>query len=90
MAQRSGDTRRMSPLKSVLILLLAIGGVAAFGIWFLAYLAPGVDTEMSAAGSTAMVVGVLFSVVVGGGLMALVFFSSRRGYDDDLARRQDK
>ena len=26
--------------------------------------------------------GVLFSLVVGGGLMALVFYSSRHGYDD--------
>ena len=26
--------------------------------------------------------GVLFSLAVGGGLMALVFYSSRHGYDD--------
>jgi hypothetical protein len=26
--------------------------------------------------------GVVFSLVVGGGLMALVFYSSRHGYDD--------
>jgi hypothetical protein len=26
--------------------------------------------------------GILFSLVVGGGLMALVFYSSRHGYDD--------
>lgn len=26
--------------------------------------------------------GVLFSLLVGGGLMALVFYSSRHGYDD--------
>lgn len=28
--------------------------------------------------------GVLFSLLVGGGLMALVFYSSRHGYDDDV------
>jgi hypothetical protein len=32
----------------------------------------------------AIVGGVLFSLLVGGGLMALVFYSSRHGYDDDV------
>ena len=30
--------------------------------------------------------GVLVSLLVGGGLMALVFYSSRHGYDDDANR----
>lgn len=30
----------------------------------------------------AMALGILFSILVGAGLMALVFYSSRRGYDD--------
>jgi hypothetical protein len=30
----------------------------------------------------AMVFGVVLSIVVGAGLMALVFYSSRRGYDE--------
>jgi hypothetical protein len=30
----------------------------------------------------AMVLGIVFSVAVGGGLMALVFYSSRHGYDE--------
>jgi hypothetical protein len=33
-------------------------------------------------GYLAMVGGVLFSLLVGGGLMALVFYSSRHGYDE--------
>ena len=40
-------------------------------------------------GYFAIVGGVLFSLLVGGGLMALVFYSSRHGYDDD-AHRFDK
>jgi len=40
-------------------------------------------------GYFAIVGGVLFSLLVGGGLMALVFYSSRHGYDDD-ANRFDK
>lgn len=33
--------------------------------------------------------GVFFSLLVGGGLMALVFYSSRHGYDD-LTRGSDR
>ena len=29
-----------------------------------------------------MALGIVFSLALGGGLMALVFFSARRGYDD--------
>ena len=40
-------------------------------------------------GYVAIAGGVLFSLLVGGGLMALVFYSSRHGYDDE-ANRFDK
>jgi hypothetical protein len=35
----------------------------------------------------AMILGVLFSVVIGAGLMGLVFYSSRRGYDERASVR---
>jgi hypothetical protein len=46
---------------------------------------------MPAEGHVAMWLGIVFSLVVGCGLMALVFYSSRRGYDDAVgdARRDD-
>ena len=37
---------------------------------------------MPAQGYAAMIIGVVLSLVVGIGLMALVFYSSRRGYDE--------
>lgn len=40
------------------------------------------NSQISAAGWAAMVLGVLLALALGIGLMALVFFSSRRGYDD--------
>jgi hypothetical protein len=46
------------------------------------------DTPMPASGYIAMTLGIVFSLVVCVGLMALVFFSSRRGYDEP-ARRVD-
>jgi hypothetical protein len=39
-------------------------------------------------GYVAIAGGVLFSLLIGGGLMALVFYSSRYGYDD-LSRDDD-
>ncbi len=40
------------------------------------------DSEISAGGWVAMVLGVLIAMALGIGLMALVFISSRRGYDE--------
>ena len=39
-------------------------------------------TDVPPIGYVAMASGVVFSVIVGGGLMALVFYSSRNGYDE--------
>ena len=40
------------------------------------------DVVMSKHGYIAMGLGIFFSLLVGCGLMALTFYSSRRGYDD--------
>jgi hypothetical protein len=37
---------------------------------------------MSGNGMAALILGGIGTLVLGGGLMALVFYSSRRGYDD--------
>jgi len=42
------------------------------------------DTRVPEAGYVALVLGVVFSLVVGAGLMALVFYSSRKGYDEPV------
>ncbi|MDB5500240.1 MAG: hypothetical protein JWR89_142 [Tardiphaga sp.] len=64
----------------VLIVLVAL----LFGACVVAYLgwklADRVDVPIS--GYVAMVVGVIASLAVGFGLMALIFYSSRKGYDE--------
>ena len=61
------------PLLALLFLLVWFAGVA----W------EHIGGELIPAyGYVAIVGGVLFSLLVGGGLMALVFSSSRHGYDD--------
>ncbi len=44
------------------------------------------DVEMSGHGYAAMTIGIVASLAVGIGLMSLVFYSSRRGYDDAAGR----
>jgi hypothetical protein len=39
-------------------------------------------TEVPLTGYVAMALGIVFSLIVGIGLMALVFYSSRSGYDE--------
>jgi hypothetical protein len=44
------------------------------------------DVQMSGHGYAAMAIGIVASLAVGIGLMALVFYSSRKGYDDEAGR----
>ena len=39
------------------------------------------DAKISSAGMVSLVLGVVFTTALGAGLMALVFWSSRNGYD---------
>jgi hypothetical protein len=51
------------------------------------------DVEMSIHGWIAPTLGVVFSLIIGCGLMALMFYSSRSGYDEtaspDVRRTED-
>lgn len=41
-------------------------------------------TDLGPHGTTALILGIVSSLVVGCGLMGLVFYSSRRGYDEQV------
>ena len=60
----------------LVVLLLGTGATAYFG-WTL-----GSDVELPASAYVAMTLGVVFSLLVGIGLMGLIFYSSRKGYDE--------
>ena len=62
----------------------AVAGIAAFvaALWFELG-----DAQMSAAGWGAMILGIVVTLGLGVGLMALVFISNRRGYDDEAGPR---
>jgi len=62
------------------IALIVLLVVAIVGVYY-----SGTDelgAGVSGPGYLAMALGVLFTIVVGAGLMGLIFYSSRRGYDE--------
>lgn len=62
------------------VVLLAMLGLAVWGLtaaWKL-----GGDVQMSVHGYVALGLAFVLTGVIGGGLMWLAFYSSRRGYDD--------
>jgi hypothetical protein len=71
-------------LIAVLVAILAAAGWYAASAWVSLNGPP-----MPEAGWVAMVLGVAFSLVVGCGLMALLFYSSRHGYDEPTRVDED-
>ena len=65
------------------LVFIPLFAILALTIW-VSYTAwtsmPGV--EMGRAGNTAMILGIVVTLAVGCGLMALLFLSARRGHDD--------
>ncbi|MFZ0424707.1 MAG: hypothetical protein WAL80_17665 [Xanthobacteraceae bacterium] len=64
-------------------LVIALLGILAASIWLAVHTWTSVGgPPMPIHGIIAMTLGIVFSLLVGCGLMTLVFYSSRHGYDD--------
>ena len=73
---------------AVILPLVALLGAT---VWFAFYSWAAIEgPQMPTEGYVAMWLGIVFSLVVGCGLMALVFYSSRHGYDDAAGGSQDQ
>ncbi|HEX9791600.1 MAG TPA: hypothetical protein VGA60_13155 [Kiloniellales bacterium] len=74
----------------IFLLVAALGVMLAVSLSLAAYLWWDIgQVEMGIHGLIAMVLGALLSLLLGGGLMALVFYSHKRGYDDRQNRPGD-
>ncbi len=83
---KGGTDSARSRIGTLLAAAAAVLCAAALLVFFFSRALPlGGDAELSGHGVFALVLGVGFSLVLGIGLMALVFFSNRRGYDDHAA-----
>jgi len=81
----------------ILVVVLVAMLVVAVGFSYHVWTSVGAGDDqggeaMSANGMAALILGGIGTLVLGGGLMALMFFSSRRGYDDaaDLKHHLDE
>jgi len=83
--QSSGKTRITVAVVAVLLALLA----GAIFVSYYGWTSAG-DVTMPAWGWWMMGLGIFFSLLVGCGLMALVFYSSRAGFDEppDLSQKR--
>ncbi len=82
------QTRSILGTIALIVPLLAI--LVAAG-WFAASAWVSVEgPPMPATGYLAMALGVVFSLIVGCGLMALLFYSNRHGYDDPFRAHDDR
>jgi hypothetical protein len=70
-------------------LVAALLGLLAGSMWFAVHTWMSVEgPAMPTAGYVAMTLGVVFSIVLGIGLMGLIFYSSRHGYDEASYEKQ--
>jgi len=69
-------------MKQVFILGAVMAVLLAVSIWFAVRTWFSIDTQMSGHGWIALGLGAGLSLVLGVGLMMLVFHSSRHGHDD--------
>lgn len=75
-----------------ILLLLGSAVLGGAALWWSITMSMAIDTPMSASGWGAMIAGIVVTLLLGIGLMSLLFLSSRRGYDkppDQLQRRNE-
>jgi hypothetical protein len=70
--------RRFLIVAVTLAVILSVAAFASYRMWIGISDGLGMDGH----GFAALIIGAVGSLVLGGGLMALVFFSSRHGYDE--------
>lgn len=74
-------------MNGVAALLLSLFGLLAASTAFAWYVWEQLgDVAISEQGYYAMAVGIAVALLLGAGLMWLVYFSHRRGYDDEAGR----
>jgi hypothetical protein len=73
-----------------ILLVGALIVILVAALWFAASAWTSLSgPPMPPVGYVAMTLGIAFSLIVGCGLMALVFYSSRHGYDDQHSAEPD-
>jgi hypothetical protein len=74
--------RMLRRYRGTILTLAVLFGLLAWAIWTMIQMWTSVEGDMGTHEWIALVLGVFFSCLVGFGLMGLMFFSSREGYDE--------
>jgi predicted cation transporter len=83
--EKTATKQEKTPWRAIFFWIMALAGVVA-ACWAAFDIGPSAqEAPMSDHGVAALIIGVVVTLIVGVGLMALVFWSSRRGYDDRAA-----
>jgi len=82
--------RKPNVLATIALVVPLVVILAAAG-WFAASAFLSVEgPPMPTTGYIAMALGIAFSLIIGCGLMALLFYSSRHGYDEPFPSDKDR
>ena len=81
-----GKSQLTSHLGTIALVVTLLGLLAASILFAIRSFTSLEGPPMSGVGYLAMAIGILFSLVIGIPLMALLFYSSRHGYDERASR----
>ncbi|WP_323797441.1 hypothetical protein [Nisaea sp.] len=70
------------------VVLLSLLAGALWGVWEVWFAVE--DVEMSIHGFIALALGAFFTLLLGGGLMWLAYYSSKHGYDERTLHPEDE
>lgn len=86
MPEELDHKRSETSVKTILLTAGSLSVILALAVWFAWVgwnnVGDVTDTQVSAHGFIALGLGVVLSLILGAGLMALVFYSARHGHDD--------
>jgi hypothetical protein len=83
--------KRTSSVVGTAAIVVALLAFLAAALWYAAGAWTSIQgPPMPAVGYIAMALGIVFSLIIGCGLMALLFYSSRHGYDEPYNADDDR
>ncbi len=68
--------------RGIILTIAVLVGLLTWSIWSMIQMWTSVDGSMGTHEWIAMILGIFFSCLVGFGLMGLMFYSSRKAYDE--------
>ena len=75
--------------RGIILTIAVLVGLLTWSIWSMIQMWTSVDGSMGTHEWIAMILGIFFSCLVGFGLMGLMFYSSRKGYDEPPTYAED-